>query len=141
MLGDIQYPKSKSGLCFESDYGLLRFLPTKRDPAMRLREHFPSPLSQRRDGERAPPKEFCQMGQATAAGQPSAIGSWPTAETVRLWDQPPTHRDFWPLTVVFNGRVLSRFSCRDCRDGTPVSRQVPRFTDIDKVVPLQTIMD
>eukprot|EP00959_Pyramimonas_sp_CCMP1952_P329922 6907861-Pyramimonas_sp.AAC.1 len=64
MLGDIQYPKSTSGLCFESDYGLLRLLPAKRDPAMQSPDHFPFWLIQRRDGERARPKEFRQMGQA-----------------------------------------------------------------------------
>eukprot|EP00959_Pyramimonas_sp_CCMP1952_P014694 311398-Pyramimonas_sp.AAC.1 len=49
MLGDIQFPKSASGLCFESDYGLLRLLPTKRDPVMQSPDHCPSWLSQRRD--------------------------------------------------------------------------------------------
>eukprot|EP00959_Pyramimonas_sp_CCMP1952_P158138 3307003-Pyramimonas_sp.AAC.1 len=58
------------------------------------------------------------------------LGRGPTADTVRLWDQLPTHTDFWPLVLVFNGRVLTRFSCQVCRDGTLVSRQVPRFTDI-----------
>eukprot|EP00959_Pyramimonas_sp_CCMP1952_P087156 1823565-Pyramimonas_sp.AAC.1 len=41
MLGNIQFPKSTSGLCFESDYGLLRLLPTKRDPATQNPDHFP----------------------------------------------------------------------------------------------------
>eukprot|EP00959_Pyramimonas_sp_CCMP1952_P470182 9496231-Pyramimonas_sp.AAC.1 len=81
------------------------------------------------------------MGQAPEANQPAAIGSWPTAGTVRLWDQLPTHREIWPLVLVFHGRVLTRCSYRVCRDGTLVSRQVPRFTDVDKVVQLATVLD
>eukprot|EP00959_Pyramimonas_sp_CCMP1952_P305684 6396825-Pyramimonas_sp.AAC.1 len=78
MLGDIQFPKSASGLCFESDYGLQRLLPTKRDPVMQSPDHFLSWLSQRRDSESARAKGHRQMGQAPEVGQPSTIGSWPT---------------------------------------------------------------
>eukprot|EP00959_Pyramimonas_sp_CCMP1952_P196376 4105922-Pyramimonas_sp.AAC.1 len=81
------------------------------------------------------------MGQAPKAGEPPTIGSWPTADTVRLWHQLPAHRDSWPLVLVFNGRVLTRFSCQVCRDGTLVSHEVPRFTDIDKAVTLATVDD
>eukprot|EP00959_Pyramimonas_sp_CCMP1952_P074974 1566883-Pyramimonas_sp.AAC.1 len=38
--------------------------------------------------------------------------------------------------LVFTGRVPARFSHRICPDGTLVSREVPRFTDIDKAVTL-----
>eukprot|EP00959_Pyramimonas_sp_CCMP1952_P431927 9045665-Pyramimonas_sp.AAC.1 len=40
MLGGAQFPRSASSLCFESDYGLLRLLPTMRDPAMQSPDHF-----------------------------------------------------------------------------------------------------
>eukprot|EP00959_Pyramimonas_sp_CCMP1952_P425820 8919095-Pyramimonas_sp.AAC.1 len=71
VLGDIQFPKSASGLCFESDHGLLRVLPAKRDPAMQSPEHFPTWLSQRRDGESGREKKHRQWGRAPEAGQPS----------------------------------------------------------------------
>eukprot|EP00959_Pyramimonas_sp_CCMP1952_P017716 375657-Pyramimonas_sp.AAC.1 len=48
----------------------------------------------------------------------------------------PNHRESWELVLVFAGRVLTRFSYRVCPDGTVVSREVPRFTDIDKAVSL-----
>eukprot|EP00959_Pyramimonas_sp_CCMP1952_P168170 3514152-Pyramimonas_sp.AAC.1 len=73
MLGDIQFPMGASGLCFESDYGLLRLLPTKRDLAMQSPDHFPSWLSQRRDGESVRAKEHRQIRQAPEVGQPSTI--------------------------------------------------------------------
>eukprot|EP00959_Pyramimonas_sp_CCMP1952_P410416 8601011-Pyramimonas_sp.AAC.1 len=81
------------------------------------------------------------MGQCPKAGELLAIGAWPAADAVRLWDQLPTHRDSWPLVLVFNGRVLTRFSRRVCRDGALVSREVPGFTDIDKAVTLATVDD
>eukprot|EP00959_Pyramimonas_sp_CCMP1952_P453880 9469016-Pyramimonas_sp.AAC.1 len=69
------------------------------------------------------------MGQDPKAGEPPTIGAWPAADTVRLWGQLPTHRDSWPLVLVFNGRVLTRFLHRVCHDGTFVSREVTRFTE------------
>ena len=43
--------------------------------------------------------------------------------------------------MFFNGRVISRFPYRICRDGTLVTRSVPRFTDIDKIVTIATVPD
>eukprot|EP00959_Pyramimonas_sp_CCMP1952_P311640 6521963-Pyramimonas_sp.AAC.1 len=82
MIGEIPFPKSTSGFCLEADYGLLRFLPTKRDPIMQSLDHFLSWLSQRREGEPAPAKEHRAMGQDPKAGEPPTIGAWPAADTV-----------------------------------------------------------
>eukprot|EP00959_Pyramimonas_sp_CCMP1952_P439042 9191327-Pyramimonas_sp.AAC.1 len=76
------------------------------------------------------------MGSDPQPGEPPSIGAWPAVDTVRLWGQLPTHRESWPTFLVFNGRVLTRFSYRICQGGTLVSREVPRFTDIDKAVTL-----
>eukprot|EP00959_Pyramimonas_sp_CCMP1952_P259323 5421477-Pyramimonas_sp.AAC.1 len=46
------------------------------------------------------------------------------------------HHEQWDIFLVFTGRVLARFSYRACPDGTLVSREVPKFTDIDKAVSL-----
>eukprot|EP00959_Pyramimonas_sp_CCMP1952_P263471 5509888-Pyramimonas_sp.AAC.1 len=62
--------------------------------------------------------------------------TWPAEDTVHLWDKLPNHRESWALILVFAGRVLTRFSRRICQDGTLVSREVPKFTDIDKAVTL-----
>eukprot|EP00959_Pyramimonas_sp_CCMP1952_P067536 1409685-Pyramimonas_sp.AAC.1 len=108
---------------------------------MQSPDHFPSWLSQRRDGKPAPVKEHRAMGKYPKTGEPSTIGAWPAVDTVRLWDQLPTRRDSWPLVLVFNGRVLTRFPYRVRQDGTLVSREVPRFTHIDKVVTLTKVDD
>eukprot|EP00959_Pyramimonas_sp_CCMP1952_P185972 3888452-Pyramimonas_sp.AAC.1 len=94
------------------------------DPNMQSSDHFPS-LSQRRDGAPAPVKDHRAMGSDPKPGESPTIGSWPAVDTVRLWDQLPTHRNSWPLLRVFNGRVLTRFSYRICQDGTLVSQEVP----------------
>ena len=112
MVKEVHFPDSKSGLCFESDYGLLRLLPTKRDPVMRNEGDFPSWLSQRRGGESQPPKQRRQRGQSAVEIPPPAFGAWPTADQDHLWDSLPTHRDDWSSALAFNGRVRTRFSHR-----------------------------
>eukprot|EP00959_Pyramimonas_sp_CCMP1952_P447422 9368598-Pyramimonas_sp.AAC.1 len=74
------------------------------------------------------------MGHNAQEGEPPTVGTWPAEDNVHLWDKLPNHKDSWPLILVFAGRVLTRFSCRICQDGTLVSREVPRFADIDKAV-------
>eukprot|EP00959_Pyramimonas_sp_CCMP1952_P306711 6418925-Pyramimonas_sp.AAC.1 len=81
------------------------------------------------------------MGNSPQPGEPPSIGAWPAGDTVRLWDQLPSHREPWPLIIVFNGRVLTRFSYRICHDGILVSREVPRFIDVDKAVTLVKVSD
>eukprot|EP00959_Pyramimonas_sp_CCMP1952_P274932 5747345-Pyramimonas_sp.AAC.1 len=81
------------------------------------------------------------MGNVAQQGEPPSIGAWPAEDTVLLWGQLPTHRESWPLTLVFNGRVLTRFSHGICQGGTLVSREVPRFTDIDRAVALVKVSD
>eukprot|EP00959_Pyramimonas_sp_CCMP1952_P410420 8601097-Pyramimonas_sp.AAC.1 len=81
------------------------------------------------------------MGNSPQPGEPPSIGAWPAGDTVLLWDQLPTHRESWPLIVVFDGQVLTRFSCLVCQDGTLVSREVPRFSDVDKAVTLVKVSD
>eukprot|EP00959_Pyramimonas_sp_CCMP1952_P110227 2306159-Pyramimonas_sp.AAC.1 len=81
------------------------------------------------------------MGNGPQPGEPPSIGAWPAGDTVLLRGQLPTHRESWPLIIVFNGRVLARFSCPICQGGTLASREVPRFTDIDKAVTLVEVSD
>eukprot|EP00959_Pyramimonas_sp_CCMP1952_P356383 7463501-Pyramimonas_sp.AAC.1 len=76
------------------------------------------------------------MGDAALPGEPPSVGTWHADDTVHLWEQLPNHRESWELVLVFTGRVLTRFSYRVCPDGTLVSREVPKFTDIDKAVSL-----
>eukprot|EP00959_Pyramimonas_sp_CCMP1952_P340862 7139808-Pyramimonas_sp.AAC.1 len=92
MAGEVQFPKSDPGFCLEADYELLRLLPTKKDPSFQSPDHFPSWLSQRRDGEPPPVKKHHAMGQDPQPGEPPSIGAWPAVDTVRLWVQLPTHR-------------------------------------------------
>eukprot|EP00959_Pyramimonas_sp_CCMP1952_P301645 6311577-Pyramimonas_sp.AAC.1 len=76
------------------------------------------------------------MGHNAQEGEPPTVGTWLAEDTVHLWDKLPNHRDSWPLFFVFAGRVPTRFSHRICQGVTLVSREVPRFTDIDKAVTL-----
>eukprot|EP00959_Pyramimonas_sp_CCMP1952_P318570 6665770-Pyramimonas_sp.AAC.1 len=108
---------------------------------MREADHFLSWPSQRRYDETVPAREFAAMGNAAQPGEPLSVGAWPAEDRVCLWDQLPNRRDSWPLTIVFNGRLFARFSRRICQDGTLVSREVPKFTDIDKAVSLVKIGD
>eukprot|EP00959_Pyramimonas_sp_CCMP1952_P179032 3742643-Pyramimonas_sp.AAC.1 len=107
MTGEVQFPKRVSGLCLEADYELLRLLPTRKDPSMQGSDYLPSWLGQRRYGEHAPVRKHAAMGNSPQPGEPSSIGAWPAGDTVLLWDQLPTHRESWPLFLVFNGRVLT----------------------------------
>eukprot|EP00959_Pyramimonas_sp_CCMP1952_P170997 3573287-Pyramimonas_sp.AAC.1 len=72
--------------------------------------HLPSWLGQRRYGEPVPVKTHQAMGSDPQPGEPPSIGAWPAVDTVRLRGQLPTHREPWPLVLVFNGRVFTRFS-------------------------------
>eukprot|EP00959_Pyramimonas_sp_CCMP1952_P207029 4330777-Pyramimonas_sp.AAC.1 len=108
---------------------------------MRGQDHLPSWLCQRRYREPTIVKTHHTMGNDPQPGEPPSIGAWPAVDTVHLWDQLPTHRESWPLILVFNGRVLTRFSYRVCQDGTLVPREVPRFTGIDKAVALAKVSD
>eukprot|EP00959_Pyramimonas_sp_CCMP1952_P151187 3163945-Pyramimonas_sp.AAC.1 len=80
MVGEVQFPKSASGLRLEADYELLRLLPTKKDPSMQSPDHLHSWLNQRRDGEPAPVKKHHAMGNDPQPGQPSSIGAWPAVD-------------------------------------------------------------
>eukprot|EP00959_Pyramimonas_sp_CCMP1952_P055203 1153962-Pyramimonas_sp.AAC.1 len=140
-VGKVLFPKRDSGLCLEAGYELLRLLPTKKDLSMQGQDHLPSWLSQRRYGDPPPVRKHVAMSNSAQAGEPPSIGAWPAGDTVLLWDQLPTHRESWPLILVVDGRVLTRFSCRICQDGTLASREVPRFTDVDKAVTLVKVSD
>eukprot|EP00959_Pyramimonas_sp_CCMP1952_P223668 4676878-Pyramimonas_sp.AAC.1 len=74
---------------------------------MRGQDHLPSWLSQRRYGDPVPARKFVAMGNIARQGEPPSIGAWPAEDTIRRWDQLPIHRESWPLTLVFNGRVLT----------------------------------
>eukprot|EP00959_Pyramimonas_sp_CCMP1952_P194219 4061673-Pyramimonas_sp.AAC.1 len=74
------------------------------------------------------------MNYPAQEGGPPSAGTWPAGDTRHLWPHLPNldHHEQWDIILVFTGRVLTRFSCRVCPDGTLVSREVPKFTDIDK---------
>eukprot|EP00959_Pyramimonas_sp_CCMP1952_P347794 7285318-Pyramimonas_sp.AAC.1 len=76
------------------------------------------------------------MNNPAQEGEPPSVGTWPADDTHHLWKRLPNHHELRDLVLVFTGRVPTRFSRRVCPDGTLVSREVPRFTDIDKAVSL-----
>eukprot|EP00959_Pyramimonas_sp_CCMP1952_P015331 324731-Pyramimonas_sp.AAC.1 len=97
---------------------------------------IPPWLNQRRYGQPLVARTLVPMNNPAQGGEPTSVGTWPADDTNHLWPHVPNHHKLWGLVLVFTGRVLTRFSRRVCPDGTLVSREVPRFTDIDTAVSL-----
>eukprot|EP00959_Pyramimonas_sp_CCMP1952_P380039 7961287-Pyramimonas_sp.AAC.1 len=76
------------------------------------------------------------MGNQAREGEPPKVGALNVEDMRHLWPCLPNlkNHEQWGVILVFTGRVLTRFSYRVCPDGTLVSREVPRFTDIDSAV-------
>eukprot|EP00959_Pyramimonas_sp_CCMP1952_P173140 3618302-Pyramimonas_sp.AAC.1 len=74
------------------------------------------------------------MGNQARNGEPPKVGTLHVNDMRHLWPCLPKlkHHEQWDIILVFTGRVLARFSRRVYPDGTLVSREVPKFTDIDK---------
>ena len=116
--GDLVFPDSQSCLCHENDFGLLRLLPSKRNPQMRHPDHLPSWLRQRRAGEPVRVRKVLPPGSEPTERPPPQVGNWPQADQERLWDQLPVHRLDWSVLMIFSGKVITRFQYRPCRCGT-----------------------
>eukprot|EP00959_Pyramimonas_sp_CCMP1952_P277068 5791850-Pyramimonas_sp.AAC.1 len=99
---------------------------------------FPPWLSQQRYGQSLAPRTLVPMGYPAQEGEPPSAGTWHAGDARHLWPRLPNHKQHeqWDIIIVFTGRVLTRFSFRVCSDGALVSREVPKFTDIDKAVSL-----
>ena len=86
--GALRIPGQTAGLCRESDYDLLRLIPTRRDPVM---EDLPGPsqipawLIQCREGEAPPTRAADRPGSNPARAQPTVHGFWPERCTDQLW--------------------------------------------------------
>eukprot|EP00959_Pyramimonas_sp_CCMP1952_P471256 9498104-Pyramimonas_sp.AAC.1 len=78
------------------------------------------------------------MGNSARNGEPPKVGTLHANDIRHLWPCIPNlkHHEQLDIILIFTGRVLTRFSYRVCPDGTLVSREVPKFTDVDKAVSL-----
>eukprot|EP00959_Pyramimonas_sp_CCMP1952_P393127 8237251-Pyramimonas_sp.AAC.1 len=134
----VRFPTGNSGLCYAAYYDLLRLLPARDSPTMSDPSDFSPWLSQRRYGQAPTIKTIVPMGNQARDGEPPKVGTLHVNGIRDLWPCVPNlkHHEQWGIILVFTGRVLTRFSYRACPGGTLVSREVPKFTDIDKAVSL-----
>eukprot|EP00959_Pyramimonas_sp_CCMP1952_P354857 7433316-Pyramimonas_sp.AAC.1 len=75
---------------------------------------FPPWLSQMRYGQAPTIKTLASMGNQARNGEPPKVGTLHVEDMRHLWPCLPNlkHHKQWEITLVFTGRVLTRFSYR-----------------------------
>ena len=135
--GHLEYSRGNAGLYSTPDFGVARFIPATRDPGEESQD-VPHWVMDDFTKSQLPPEALAASTPGQAGGMMVAPtrGSYNKADERHFWTLEDHHNNEWQYMVLFNTRVILKFDLRIAPDGTLVSQQRPKWTDIDKIISL-----